>query len=443
MDELLIADEPALAGQLDEHLDDVSLHTEYRRLVAEQAAVRRVGTLVARGAEHSAVAGAVAEEIRRCVGAITAAIWRFDTSDEITLLAGVDPAALAKWPVGTRTPIEGNTLARMVYRTGLPARIDSYENIAGSIAARVRAIGVRAAVGVPIIVDGNVRGLMAVGSREPGPMPADTEVRISRFAELIGTALVAGHRDLQRKQLLGEASQRPFLIDSLLEGRAIDRWSLSEAASRLRLPASGPFVVMAAEVPTVGIEALPEIESKLRSRDVYSAWRLQPDLHVGIVHVKSERRLDEIVGLVSRLATNRVGVSARFDDLRDTPQALHFAKVMVQSRSDEASPIAVFDGSILATAAVSAPDLMVKLIGNALDGFDDLPDAEREMLFETFRVWQNNDASVRCVAEVLICHPNTVRHRLRRIEKRTGRSLSRPKDVAELCLAFEVHRRLM
>jgi hypothetical protein len=443
MDELLTAAEPTLAGQLDEHLDDVSLHAEYRRLVAEQAAVRRVGTLVARGADPSELASAVAEEIRRCVGAITAAIWRFDSSDEITMLAGVDPVALAKWPVGTRTPIEGNTLARMVYRTGLPARIDSYENIAGPIAARVRAIGVRAAVGVPIIVDGSVRGLMAVGSAKPGPMPADTEVRISRFAELIGTALVAGHREEQRRQLLGDASQRPLLIDSLLEGRAADRWSLSEAASRLRLPASGPFVVMVAEVPSVGIEALPEIESKLRGRDVYSAWRLQPDLQVGIVHVTSERRFDEILGLVSRLATNRVGVSARFDDLHDTPQALHFAKVMLRGRPDVASPIAVFDGSILATAAVSAPAVMVKSIGNALGGFDDLPDVEREMLFETFRVWQDNDASVRSAAEVLICHPNTVRHRLRRIEKRTGRSLSRPKDVAELCLAFEVHRRLM
>jgi GAF domain-containing protein len=159
MDKLLTADEPPLAGQLDQHLDDVSLQTEYRRLVAEQAAVRRVGTLVARGADPSEVAGAVAEEIRRCVGAITAAIWRFDTSDEIALLAGVDPAALAKWPVGTRTPIEGNTLARMVYRTGLPARIDSYDNIAGAISARVRAIGVRAAVGVPIIVDGQRPGI--------------------------------------------------------------------------------------------------------------------------------------------------------------------------------------------------------------------------------------------------------------------------------------------
>jgi hypothetical protein len=76
-------------------------------------------------------------------------------------------------------------------------------------------------------------------------------------------------------------------------------------------------------------------------------------------------------------------------------------------------------------------------------GSDDGDSAEREMLCETCRVWQDSDASVRGAAEVLFCHPNTVRNRLRRIEKRTGRSLSRPKDVAELCLAFEVHRRLM
>ena len=114
MDELLAADEP-LAGQLDESLDDVALYAEYRRLVAEQAAVRRVGTLVARGVEPSEVVGAVAEEMRRCLGAFTAGLWRFETSAEITLVAAAaDPAALAKWPVGTRTPIEGNTLATVV-----------------------------------------------------------------------------------------------------------------------------------------------------------------------------------------------------------------------------------------------------------------------------------------------------------------------------------------
>jgi hypothetical protein len=442
VDGLVTAEE--FAVEFDENLDGGKLYAEYRRLVAEQAAVRRVATLVARGGEPSEVGGAVAEEMRRCVGAVTAGIWRFEPSDEITLVAAAaHPDALAKWPIGTRTPIEGNTLATMVQRTGGPARMDGYDNIAGSIAARIREVGILAAVGVPIIVDGRVRGLAAVGSVQPGPMPADTEVRIGRFAELIATALVAGYRDEQKRQLLAEGSQRLNLIDSLLEGRAFDEWNLREVAGHLRLPLNGPFVVVAAHVPTVGEEPLPEIESKLRSLDIFSAWRLLPDVQVGIVHVKSDQKLDVVVALMSRTTTARMGVSAAFGDLRDTPQALHVARVMLRGPTDSTSSVAVFDGSILATAAVSAPGVMVQTVGAALDGFGDLPDGELELLFETFRVWQDTDASMGAAAEVLFCHPNTVRHRLRRIEKHTGRSLSRPRDVAELCLAFEVHRRLM
>jgi DNA-binding PucR family transcriptional regulator len=148
------------------------------------------------------------------------------------------------------------------------------------------------------------------------------------------------------------------------------------------------------------------------------------------------------VALVSRTAVDPVGVSARFNDLRETPQALHFAKMTLRGRSDHTCPVAVFDGTILATAALAAPEVMVKSAGSALACFGDLPDEEREILFETYRVWQETDASVGVAAERLCCHPNTVRHRLRRIEKRTGRSLSRPRDVTELCLAFEVRRRL-
>jgi hypothetical protein len=99
----------------------------------------------------------------------------------------------------------------------------------------------------------------------------------------------------------------------------------------------------------------PGIESKLRSLDVYSAWRLLPDLHAGIVHIQSQPQLDNVVALVSRLAAAPVGVSALYDDLRDTPQALHFAKVMLGSRRDAGSPVTLFDGSILAAAAVSVP----------------------------------------------------------------------------------------
>src|SRR6478735_1926338 len=211
------------AAEFDENLDDGTLYAEYRRLAAEQAALRRLATLVARGVEPMQVFGAVAEEMRRCVPADTAGLWRFETDREITIVAAAaHPAALARWPVGTRTPIAGNTLA-----------------------ALVRAVGVRAAVGVPIIVDSRVWGLAAVGSRQPGPMPADTEVHVSGFAELIATALVAGYRDEQKRQLLGEGSGRSDLIDALLKGRAFDEWSLWQVAGCLRLPINGPFVVIA------------------------------------------------------------------------------------------------------------------------------------------------------------------------------------------------------
>jgi hypothetical protein len=252
-----------------------------------------------------------------------------------------------------------------------------------------------------------------------------------------------GHRDAQEWQLLDDVSRHSALIDALLEGRVRDDSSLDLVAGRLRLRKHGPFVVMAAAVGCDDVEPLKKIESKLRSLDVYSAWQLQPDWQVGIVCVKSGSQFDELVGLVSRTAADRVGVSARFDDLRDVPQALHFAKMTSQGRSDSDSPVAVFDGTILATAVLAAPEVMIKSATTILARFGDLPDDEREVLFETFRVWQETDASLVVCAERLCCHPNTVRYRLQRIERRTGLSLSRPRDIAELCLVFEVFRRLI
>ena len=185
-------------------------------------------------------------------------------------------------------------------------------------------------------------------------------------------AMVTGYRDERRRQVLGETPRRTVLIDSLLHGRILDDWSLWEVANRLRLPSQGPYVVIAAELPAVGTEALPDIESKLASLDVHSAWRLLPDVQIGIAHVKSDHKFDEVVALVCRMAANRVGVSARFDDLRDTPHALHCAKVTLRGRGDPASRVSVFDGSVLATAVVSAPEIMVKSVGNVLNGFRDL-----------------------------------------------------------------------
>jgi PucR C-terminal helix-turn-helix domain/GGDEF-like domain len=266
--------------------------------------------------------------------------------------------------------------------------------------------------------------------------------KILAAQDIFTAAMTAAYRDERSRRLIGDESEREILIDSLLHGRLFEQWSIWEAADCLRLPAHGPYVVIAAE-SSVGTEALPGIESKLRSMDVFSAWQLLPDLHVGIVYVKGDKQLANVLALVSRMASNRVGVSAQFDDLRDTAQALRYARVTLRGRSDQGPRVTQFDGSILSTAAVSAPEVMVKLAMPVIECFAELTADERDVLFETFRVWLENDGSLRAVGELLFCHPNTVRYRLHRIEQRTGRSVTRPRDVAELSLAFEVHRLLM
>jgi len=276
-----------------------------------------------------------------------------------------------------------------------------------------------------------------------GGVLRDLTSKLWAAQEAYTDAMAVGHRAEQARRLRNDEAHRAMLIDTVLHGRLVEECNVWEAADCLRLPSSGPYVVIAAQMDGAGGEALPRIESKLRSLDVFSAWGLLPDLQVGIVHVKNDKHLGDVLALVSRVATARVGVSARFDDLRDTPQALRFARVSLRGRLDPGLLVSLFDGSILASAAVSAPEVLVKLVAPTIDSFAGLPDQERDILFETFQAWVDNDGSMRAVGELLFCHPNTVRYRLHRIEQRTGRSLSKPRDVAELCLAFEVQRRLM
>ena len=182
-----------------------------------------------------------------------------------------------------------------------------------------------------------------------------------------------GYRDEPNRQLPTEASPRSNRLHGPVAGRGTDDWSLRDIAGYLRLPTSGPFVVIAAQVSAAGDEPLPDIESKLRSLNISSAWRLLPDLQVGVARVTSDEKLDALVALMSRMTTARVGVSAPFEDLRETPTALHVARVMLRGRGDSGSSVAVFDGSILAAAVVSAPEAMIRTVGPALDGFRIFP----------------------------------------------------------------------
>jgi signal transduction histidine kinase len=155
-----------------------------------QAALRRVATLVARGAAPEEVFSAVATELARCLGVYFSALYRYQPDGAAFLVAACDDDPGVKtMPVGARFSLEGDNVPAMVLRSGRSARMDSYENAPGPFAARLRDLGLRVAVGAPIVVDGRVWGAAIVGSSRPEPLPPDTEARVGDFADLVATAI--------------------------------------------------------------------------------------------------------------------------------------------------------------------------------------------------------------------------------------------------------------
>jgi len=251
-------------------------------------------------------------------------------------------------------------------------------------------------------------------------------------------AMSTAHRERTTQQVLDDATEHAALTEHLLQGRLSTEQSLWEVAELLRLPAHGPYLAIAARTSAIGKQPLPGIENKLRGIDVYSAWRLLPDEQIGIVHVPSGDAQAAVIELLSRLSTTRVGVSAPFDELRDTAQSLRFARI---AQAGPGEGVTVFDDSVLGLAAAGSPEISAEVAGSVLGKMYRLPDDDREPLFTTFRAWVGHDGNIADAAQALFVHPNTVRHRLRRIEEMTGRSTSKPRELAELCLAFEVDSR--
>jgi hypothetical protein len=271
----------------------------------------------------------------------------------------------------------------------------------------------------------------------------DATARVFLAQDTFTQAMASSYRQQLTAQILEQEEERSALVEALLSRRITDSQSLWETADLLRLPTTGPYVVVAAELPAIGKLGLPAIENKLATRDIRSAWRLLPDLHVGIVHIRTpDTVVSTLISVLRQAATVRVGVSPPFDDLAETSDALRFARLAVTGKPSADSLITVFDDTPLAIAAVSAPEVMGKIRSSVLRRLKELPTAERTILLDTFQAWLQEGGSANDTATKIFCHPNTVRHRLRRIEELTDRSLSRPLDIAELCLAFEVEQRL-
>jgi hypothetical protein len=253
--------------------------------------------------------------------------------------------------------------------------------------------------------------------------------------------MAEGYREEVTSQVLGQEQERSALVQALLEGRLADA-NLWEAADILQIPLRGPYVVIAAQVPDIGRHALPRAEAALTSLGVVSAWRLLHDVEVGIAWLPSpQAHLGRLAGVLQSVSTGCVGISPPYEDLRHTAQSLRLARIALRG-AFAAQRVTVFDRDPLAIAAAGAPDVMQRVASSILAALDQVSASERSLLLDTFGAWLDCGGSASRAASTLFCHPNTVRHRLRRLEQRTGRSLADPRGIAELSLAFEIDRRI-
>jgi signal transduction histidine kinase len=192
----VLDDERAAREESDRHaaenaclLATLSEHTAMlERLASEQAALRRVATLVAGQAAADDIFMAVGEEVARLLQADLGGVTRYEPDQSLTLVAAWGEGRKLV-PVGTRVGLEGESAATTMLRSGLPVRIASYEGLSGPVAALLRELGIRSSVGAPIVVDGRVWGTISVASKKLEPFPDDTEARILGFAQLAATAI--------------------------------------------------------------------------------------------------------------------------------------------------------------------------------------------------------------------------------------------------------------
>ena len=192
LEEPMPADTETRLAQFTELLETAITNAESRaglaQLAEEQAALRRVATLVAHGAAPEDVFAAVTEEVGRLLPVDSADMTRCEPDGDATFVAAWGTAA-AVFPVGSRWALGGKNLSTLVARTGRPARIESYADASGPIDAALHGTGIRSAVGTPIHVEGRLWGVMSAASSREEPLPADTETRLTQFTELLATAV--------------------------------------------------------------------------------------------------------------------------------------------------------------------------------------------------------------------------------------------------------------
>jgi signal transduction histidine kinase len=163
--------------------------TRLQALLAEQAALRRVATMVAGRTPGPSLFGRVCEELGELLAVKSTDMIRYADDGFATVVGTWTGNDTPSFPVGERVPVEGETVTGKLFRSGRPERVDDYDEVEGELAARLREFGIHSVVGAPIYVAGRLWGALMATSELTHVFPEGTEARITSFAELVTAAL--------------------------------------------------------------------------------------------------------------------------------------------------------------------------------------------------------------------------------------------------------------
>jgi hypothetical protein len=251
-------------------------------------------------------------------------------------------------------------------------------------------------------------------------------------------SVTEAYRDAIAERAQNDQQTRNAMLDVVLRGEPGDGSRLWDSATTLRLPHRGTFVVVAAQPPRPGMEAITRAEDVLRHRGIQSAWRVEVDTHVGVAVLTPRATIERLTAVLEELSTGPVGLSDPYESLERTPAALRQARLACATADSRA--IVRYRQAPVGVLLASAPDAAMMLAQSILGPVLALPAVECDTMLGTLRAWFDEHGATAAAAERLHVHRNTVRYRLNRLEALTGRSLSQPTGVAELHLALQSAR---
>jgi signal transduction histidine kinase/CBS domain-containing protein len=273
-------------------------------LAQEQAALRRVATLVAEGASAEEVLSAVAKEVGDALDMPIVTICRHEPDGFVVLRTAPE---LPGFPAGSRWPSDVPSLPRLIYETGRPARIDDFTNATGLNAAVRDAAGVKAAVGVPIEVAGTAWGSICAVTTKSEPIPPDAEGRLSRFCDLVATSI---SNTIMREEL---AASRARVIAAADDARRQIERDLHDGAQQRLVTLTVALRRAAAHVPSGSGELRAEV-NRIAEGLITAVEELR-ELSQGIHPAElTEGGLSPALKALGRRSAIRVELDVPFDD---------------------------------------------------------------------------------------------------------------------------------